>query len=293
MSKKILLLGGNGRVGRYVKDFLEKKFIVKSPSSHDLDITDYSKLNSFISEFKPEVVVNLVMAPISVDDAEKDENKDLVFKINADSSGEVARICQKIDAHLIYFSTAYVFDGQLQTGGYVEEDIKNPLSVYGKSKSKGEDLSLENCSKTTIIRIEMPYSDSLEGPGDILKTFYKMLFEGQTINALDDQYCTPTFIPDITLAVSNLIEKGSLGIWHVAGDKTSPFEMASKIAEIGGFSRTQVLPIKFVDYKRPAPRPQNSCLDSSKYKNEFGVKLHSVDEVIRQFFQNIHEQTKT
>lgn len=291
--KKILLLGGNGRVGRYIKSILEKSFEVTNPASWELDIKSIQLIQKYVDRLKPEVIINSVMAPVSVDDAEKDENKKLVFEINSDAAGNLAKIASQINAQYFYLSTAYVFDGRLDTSkSYQEEDVKNPISVYGKSKSEGENSSLMNCSKTTVVRIEMPYSASFDGPEDILKTFYKMLLEGQTINAMDDQFCTPTFIPDVAQAIKNLIDSKSLGVWHVAGDRTSPFKMASKIAEIGGFSVTQVLPVKFDDYKRPAPRPQNSCLNSSKYQNKFGVRMHSIDYGIKLFFQNINEQKK-
>lgn len=289
MSKKILLLGGSGRVGRQLKKTLANSFEIVSPSSEELDIKSTQSMREFIPGGQFEVIINSVMAPVSVDDAQLPKNNDLVFEINSKAAGELAKIASEVDAHYIYLSTAYVFDGKLEfEKSYLEEDNKNPLSVYGKSKSEGEDLSLENNPKTTIIRIEMPYSDLIDGPGDILKTFYKMLSNGQTINALEDQFCTPSFIPDIAEGVQNLIDSQSFGIYHVAGTKTTPFEVALTLAKSAGFDLNLVQKIKFVDYKRPAPRPQNSSLDNKKYSQKFSHHLHNIEEGITKYLNNLN-----
>lgn len=47
-----------------------------------------------------------------------------------------------IGAFLIYISSDYVFDGT--NPPYREEDIPNPLNLYGKTKLEGEKAVLEN-----------------------------------------------------------------------------------------------------------------------------------------------------
>lgn len=47
-----------------------------------------------------------------------------------------------IGAFLIYISSDYVFDGT--NPPYTEEDIPNPLNLYGKTKLDGEKAVLEN-----------------------------------------------------------------------------------------------------------------------------------------------------
>jgi dTDP-4-dehydrorhamnose reductase len=285
--KKILLLGGNGRVGMEIRRRLEEEFEVISPASRELDITDFESVEKFVLEKRPEVVINCVMSHISVDDAELEENREIVFKVNAEASGKLAEFSEKISAQYFYFSTAYVFDGTLEGRAYLEDDIKNPLSVYAKSKAEGEELSLKNCSRTTVVRIEMPYTDSLEGKGNIVKTFYQMLVDGKGIKALDDQFCTPTLISDIGLGVEKLVKSEKYGIWHIAGNRTTPFEIASLLAEKLGLNQDLIERAKFADSKRPAKRPQNSCLDTSKIRDEFGLRFQTIDEGITGFVEKL------
>ena len=70
----------------------------------------------------------------------------------------IANICNEIGCWLIHISTDYVFDGASQES-YKEDDIKNPLSVYGDTKLKGEKaIESSNC-KYIIIRTAWVFSE--------------------------------------------------------------------------------------------------------------------------------------
>lgn len=59
-------------------------------------------------------------------------------------------------AKIIHISTDYIFDGT-KNGSYVETDHPNPLSIYGKSKYKGELAIQETIGTYAIIRTSWLY----------------------------------------------------------------------------------------------------------------------------------------
>ena len=75
-------------------------------------------------------------------DARVEEFPDQARLINTDAVRTMAEICAARRVRMIHISTDFVFDGQTDTP-YSEEDTPNPLSVYGRSKHRGEELLLE------------------------------------------------------------------------------------------------------------------------------------------------------
>ena len=55
---KILITGGSGFVGKNLHESLRKSYDVIAPSSRDLNLLDYSKLESYIKKEKPNIIIN-------------------------------------------------------------------------------------------------------------------------------------------------------------------------------------------------------------------------------------------
>ena len=63
-----------------------------------------------------------------------EKHKDIARKLNVDITENLTYNLDK-NVHFIFSSTDAVFDGE--RGSYVEEDLTNPINVYGKSKGLG------------------------------------------------------------------------------------------------------------------------------------------------------------
>jgi dTDP-4-dehydrorhamnose reductase len=99
-----------------------------------LDLARPNQIAAALDAAAPDLLINPA-AYTAVDQAE--EERDLAFRINAESPRAMARWAAANNVPLVHFSTDYVFDG---SGEYarVEEAPTNPLSVYGASKLAGE-----------------------------------------------------------------------------------------------------------------------------------------------------------
>ena len=91
-----------------------------------MDITDPESVRRTIIESGADTVIHCA-AWTAVDAAEDPEKKDLVHKINAEGTENIAEAAKAVDAKMVYLSTDYVFDGQ---GERLFEDVKvNPTSA--------------------------------------------------------------------------------------------------------------------------------------------------------------------
>lgn len=129
----ILLLGSSGSLGQSFSFYFPHLEFLK-PNRNELDLADFLSVKEYFDKFRPNVVINCV-GYTDVNGAEK--NHQLAYKTNVVIPNVLSEVCSIYKIPLIHFSTDYVFDGASKSL-YTEEDIKNPLNVYGESKLQGE-----------------------------------------------------------------------------------------------------------------------------------------------------------
>ena len=72
--------------------------------------------------------------------------------LNIIGTANIAKICEKNDIKLVYFSTGYVYEGI--KGNYSEKDPVKPFNNYGLSKLGGE-CAVSMYKNSLILRITM------------------------------------------------------------------------------------------------------------------------------------------
>ncbi|GHT75939.1 hypothetical protein FACS189463_0010 [Bacteroidia bacterium] len=169
-----------------------------------------------------------------------------------------------------------MFDG----GGnrpYLESDPTNPQSVYGKSKREGEELLLQICPESIVVRTAWLYS--IYG-NNFVKTMIRLGNERPELNVVSDQTGTPTYAADLAQALLSILvfsEKNQTfpaGIYHYSNEGiTSWFEFTQKIHQLAGITTCMVHPIPTSQYPTRAKRPMYSVLDKTKIKRTFGLSV--------------------
>ncbi|MEK9825554.1 MAG: dTDP-4-dehydrorhamnose reductase, partial [Methylotenera sp.] len=184
--KKILLTGVNGQVGRALElAFARHNIPVKALDRAALDLTDAEAIRHTLQEFQPDLIINPA-AYTAVDKAESEP--DLAYAINAQAPQVLAEEAVKISARLIHFSTDYVYAGNRQ-GVYVETDITQPLSVYGKSKLAGEEAIRNSGVQHLIFRTSWVYGAYGK---NFMNTILRLAAEREALRIVADQYGAPT-----------------------------------------------------------------------------------------------------
>lgn len=275
---KILLLGGNGQLGRELRRSLPAlgEVIVGTRDGAGADaVADFDQphsLAALIGGVKPDVVVNAA-AYTAVDKAETDV--DSAFRINAEAPAAIAGACRAIDALLLHYSTDYVFDGRA-TRPYLEDDVTGPLGVYGASKLAGEHAIRDSGARHVILRTAWVYASHGK---NFLLTMLRLAAERDELRVVADQYGAPTPAAWIADSTVGLLHHGVVesGTWHLtAGGETNWHGFATAIMDeahaLGLLLRKpSVLPIRTADYPTPAHRPAYSVLDTARLQKDFGI----------------------
>ena len=243
----------------------------------DLDITNKNAVTQLIASEKPQVVFNTA-AMTNVDLCE--EKKEACDNLNVNAVQYLSVACQQIDAHLIHISTDFIFDGE--DGPYKEEDKPNPLSYYGLSKLKSENIVKESACNWTILRTIIVF-----GVGENLSKSNIVLWakgaleKDEPLNIIDDQFRAPTLAEDLADACILAAKKKAYGIFNASGkDIMSIYEIVERIAKHYRNTTKNLNKISTATLNQKAGRPPKTGFILDKAINELGYNPHSFEECL-------------
>lgn len=260
----VFITGANGLLGQHLVEFFSQAhkvfasdldpdpFFLFSHSRYEpLDILDKKKLNSLITSFKPELILNAA-AFTDVDGCET--NKEKARQVNAKGVENLIDLCQKEKIKLVHFSTDYIFDGK--KGPYSEDDPPDPVNYYGKTKLEGELKIKESGIDFIIVRTNVLYGVGEKISPNFFTWVLSKLKSEEKIKVVTDQFNNPTLADDLAKAILELWEIKYTGTINIAGSEyLSRYDFAKKIAEEFDLKKDLIYPIKTEDLKQKAPRP--------------------------------------
>jgi dTDP-4-dehydrorhamnose reductase len=280
----ILVFGKDGQLGKAFQTIMAAKQLGKEHHIHyvgraECDLVNVESITAILNQIKPNLIINAA-AYTAVDKAETEI--DLAFAINSKVPEIMAQYVVASGASLLHYSTDYVFDGS-KVGFYTEDDPRNPLGIYGKSKAAGEQ-AIEDAFKNSpaqsngqyaIFRTSWVYGDG----GNFIRTILRLAKERESLNIISDQYGVPTnaeWLAQVSLGLA-LREDGQIkrfpsGVYHAVPSGETTWHGLGTLAvqaagEAGASLKVKpgaIKPILAVEYPLPAPRPMNSRMASNR-----------------------------
>ena len=228
---------------------------------------------------KPDVVIHLA----AITDVELCEtNKELASIVNTKATEILALESEKCNAFFMYMSTDYIFDGKI--GMKNEESKPNPINFYGKSKLDGEEVLKKITTPNIIVRTSTPFgihSKRISFPFWIKKN----LELKKEIPIIMDQYTSPSYVPNISKMMIEVINKKITGIIHLADStRISRYDFAVLIAKKMNISQEFFKPIKIDQMNWKAQRPMDSSLDTTKAYKMLKNKPQKLEKSIELLF---------
>lgn len=296
---KVVITGSNGLLGQSLLNLLldeKNKYEVYGFSKgenrsgrndfkyYSLDITNKEQLIKEIQKLQPNYIVNTA-AMTQVDACEN--NKSACDTLNVDVVKWLAEICKKINAHLIHISTDFIFDGK--KGWYTETDEPNPLSYYGLSKLKSEQVLEKLTINYTILRTILVYGKVYDMSRSNIVLWVKESLENkEEITIVDDQYRTPTYVNDLALACKISIDKNATGVFNIASSELlSIYEIAKQIAEVFNLDDSYIKPISTSTLNQTANRPIKTGFDLSKTNKELNFYPKTFKDDLQRFKETL------
>jgi dTDP-4-dehydrorhamnose reductase len=274
--KTVLITGSNGLLGQKLTDLYlqkkDKKLIatglgsnrhpVKSGYIYEtLDIRDKSNLQSLVEKYRPDCIIHTA-AMTQVDDCET--NQEECDKLNIDAVNNIASIAAEYNIHLVHLSTDFIFDGTKEL--LSEEEKPNPLSYYGHSKLKGEQIIQKICKSYAILRTVLVYGVVADmSRSNIVLWAVNSLKAGKNIKVVNDQWRTPTLAEDLAQGCFLAEDKNAFGIYNISGpDYVSMDQMVLTIADIWNLDTSLIQTISSIELNQAAKRPPKTGFNINK-----------------------------
>lgn len=287
---KILITGSNGLLGQKLVHKLSKDPEVELIATarggnrlsnkegytyQSLDITDEKAVAEAISKFKPDSLIHTA-AMTNVDACEAD--KEGCDKLNVDAVKYIADACKANNVHLVHLSTDFIFDGE--DGPYDEEAEPNPVSYYGESKLKAEEIVLKSGLDAAILRTVLVYGIAEDMSRSNIALWAKgALQKGQKINVVDDQFRSPTLAEDLADGCILAAKQKAKGIYNISGkDQLSVLEIVQQVADYWKLDKNLINPVSSKTLSQPAKRPPKTGFILDKAIRELGYQPHSFME---------------
>jgi len=285
---RILVTGGAGFIGKYlVKSLIENGNIVtifdnfsnssKKSISHLIDIgikviegdtTKYDEISNAIKD--QEIVIHLA-AKISVQESIRNPSE--TFRVNVDGTKNVLVACEKNRVKkLIVASSAAVYGESLPGIKLTEESKTNPISPYGQSKVKMEQIIKNFVSEHNLICIVLRFfniygigqSDEYSG---VISKFIERIAIGKPLEIFGNGSQSRDFVSvyDVINSIYNAISSNNKGIYNIASGKTVTIkELAELMISVSG---------KKLEIKCTTPKKgdiMNSQADITLAENDLG-----------------------
>ena len=281
--KTAVVFGNAGQLGvELMRVFGERGYRVEGFDRDVVDVSDPAAVEATLARIDPALVINAA-AYNMVDVAEREPAA--AFQANGLAVRNIALACRQVDAHLVHYSTDYVFDGNAGRP-YTEQDKPHPLGAYAVSKYAGELYAEAYLDHPLIIRTSGVFGPGgrYTARGNFIELMLRLAAGTQPIRVVEDHVASPTYAPALAERTAQLVERNATGVFHVGGGApVSWFEYARLIFKVAGLT-PELRPTSEREYRTDARRPKFSALSNGKME-AFGIQpMPSMEEAVTDYF---------
>ncbi len=289
VPKRIAILGANGRLGKALLARFRNEHTVIPLGRETVDLAHPASIAPNLEALDFDLLI-LSAALTAVDHCETFEDE--AYAVNAEGPREVARICAKKGAKVVYISTDFVFDGA-KPDAYTEEDPVHPISVYAASKRKGEDYVMEASEENLVVRLSW-----LFGPGKpaFPEWIIAKACREAALTLPAEKIGCPSYAPDIAMWLDALIfGTGSVdasGVFHLCNSDPCTWQEWGQycidVARACGHPvRVDQIGASTMDSIETfaAKRPVNSAMSTGKFQRLTGITPRPWKEALREHLE--------
>ena len=281
--KKLLITGSSGFLGSRLALYYKDKYELLLPTHSQLNVSREEAVMAYMEQFQPDIVLHC--AALS-NTWYCEQHPDESHRVNVQGTVKIAKSCKHIGAKLVFMSSDQVYNGTPVSGPLKEQDVFQPVNVYGRHKLEAEQRALRNNPMSVALRLTWMYDvpgSHMKLNSNILVNIQKALDEGTTIKAATHEYRGVTNVWEVVRNMEQTLELPG-GIYNYgSGNHIDSYTLFLKVANIMGAKEpsTFILP----DEERFSEQTRNLTMDCSLINN-FGIRFNDSVEGIEKALMN-------
>lgn len=285
--KSIFITGIAGMLGSNISYLLRDKYHISGVDLHEIKIPNV-KCNIFsaldMEHIREQFLLNKVdilihcAALVNVDECEV--NQEYARQINYDLTKDLADLCNELGIVMIFISTDAVFDGK-EASLYKENDMPNPISVYGKTKLEAEKVVLAY-HKNLVVRTNI-YGFNYREKYSFGEWIVNSLISNIELNMFYDIFFSPILVNELAVILDQCIENRITGLYHICSTGSiSKYDIAVAFMEEFGIEGS-INKVSMENYHFKAPRTKNMGLCNDKICQSLELRIRTPRESVKEF----------
>jgi dTDP-4-dehydrorhamnose reductase len=279
---RVLITGGTGLLGKALIDAKDREGDIHATYLGDynmleradvkyrkMDIRDTEGFAALFQDFRPEVVVHTASIG-SPDFAEK--NKALTYEINVRGTAQIAALCLKHNAKMIYISSNGIYDGE--EAPYAEDHTPRPINYYGETKLDGEKEAFKADPQAAVVRPILMYGwPNKNERGNIVTLAIEKLSKGEKMAVYEDVFSNALYSVHCAEVIWRIIREGKYETFNIGGgERTSIYGLIVAAAKVFGLDEKLVVPVRQGYFNELVPRPRDTSYDTTKMEKVLGIE---------------------
>jgi dTDP-4-dehydrorhamnose reductase len=276
-GRSILLTGGTGLLGTYLRDALQRlgsvTTVARVAADAICDLREPAAVARLVETARPDMVVHAA-ALTDVELCEREPK--LADAINHQSVRHLAAALSD-NVPLVFISTDQVYPDC--RGPHREHDV-GPINVYGRSKLAGEEAAL-GLSRTLVLRTNIFGPSQTSGRASLSDFFYMKFKAGEPVMGFTDTLFSPLHMKTAAEAVAKLLEQDARGVFNLGSrEGMSKADFAVSIGQRFGLSLDALKRCKSTELRNRAPRALDLTMDVDLIEKTFNIVMPSLAEEI-------------
>ncbi len=241
--------------------------------------------HTYLEDRIPEAVI-ICGADTSIDHCISNEAAST--KVNVEGTKKVIDQAGKMGIKIVFLSSEAVFDGK--KGMYTEEDMPNPVTLYGRQKLEIERYMSGHLKEYLIFRISRAVG-SKYGEKDIFCEFYNKIIRHEEIVCLENQSFCVTDAEDIAKAARKALELNLSGLYHLSSKNyISRYRLAAIYVEkIVGFYK-KISEKKYSDLAFIDNRHVYGGLNGTKLERLLKISYKDIETILDSYAKSMPEK---
>lgn len=196
----------------------------------------------------------------------------MAWRINVEGPRNLLEVIHDRYVRLVHLSIDLVFSGK-GSGGHVERDPADPVTVYGKTMAAAERLILAADPRAAVLRISLPMGVSFNGHAGAIDWIQSRFKKHKPATLYFDEVRTPTYTDCLNKVCDAVLARSLAGLYHAGGPRRlSLYQIAQVINRIGGYDPALLRGCPRIEAGPLPPRAGNVSLDSTKLSNALGYE---------------------